>query len=328
MLTFEALDRVMASAGAQRMAQYSDLRYKLARFAKVFSIVLALLLFGFISVGIISGFLVYQALHPARSSSNINLSLMMGHPSTFSFPDAAGAQHEGWFFPGLTGGPPIVVCHGYGAQRADVLTLVTALQEHGFNVFLFDFSGHGSSPGITTLGYRETADLRLAIQTIAARDDIDPSHFGLWGADMGGYAALELATSDKRIKALAVDDAYADPRDMLQVQIKASGLTAIPYVSRFSDFAFRLVNYSYRNLPPVSVQLPFTNGIYKLFIQSDDHPALAEDTAALFVRSPQPRQLARDRQSYSEMPDDDRKAYESRIVNFFLESIPPTSRQN
>ena len=328
MLTFEALDRVMADAGVQRMAQFSDLRYNLARFAKVFSIVLGLLLFGFISVAIISGFLVYQALHPARSSSAINLSLMMGHPSTFSFPDATGAQREGWFFPGLTGGPPIVVCHGYGAQRADVLTLVTALQEHGFNVFLFDFSGHGNSPGITTLGYRETADLRLAIQAIAGRDDVDPSHFGLWGVDMGGYAALEVATLDKRIKALAVDDAYDDPREMLQVQIKASGLTAIPYVSRFSDFGFRVVNYSYRNLPPVSAQLAATGGIDKLFIQSDDHPALAEDTVALFVKSPQPRQLARDRQSYSEMPDDDRKAYESKIVNFFLESIPPTSRQN
>jgi pimeloyl-ACP methyl ester carboxylesterase len=328
MLTFGALDRGMASAGAQRMAQLSDLRYSLARFAKVFSIVLALLLFGFISIAIISGFLVYQTLHPARSSSAINLSVMMGHPSTFSFPDATGAQHEGWFFPGLTGGPPIVVCHGYGTQRADVLTLVTALQEHGFNVFLFDFTGHGSSPGMTTLGYRETADLRLAIKTIAGRGDVDPSHFGLWGADMGGYAVLEVATSDKRIRALAVDDAYDDPRDMLQIQIKASGLTVIPYVSRLSDIVFRLVNYPYRNLPPVSTQLAVTSGIYKLFIQSDDHPALAEDTVALFAKSPQPRQLVRDRQSYSEMPDDDRKAYESKLVNFFLESIPPTSRQN
>ena len=326
MLTFELLDRVMASAGDQRMAHLSDLRYNLARFARVFSIVLALLLFGFISIAIISGFLVYEALHPARSSSTINLSLMMGHPSAFNFTDAGGASHEGWFFPGLTGGPPIVVCHGYGAQRADVLTLVTALQEHGFNVFLFDFPGHGSSPGITTLGYRETADLRLAIQTIAARDDVDPSHFGLWGADLGGYAALEVATSDKRVKALAVDDAYSDPRDMLQVQIQTSGLTAIPYVSRFSDLAFRLVNYKYRNLPPVSLQLAFTRGIDKLFIQSDDHPSLAQATSELFVRSPEPHQIARDRQSYSEMPDDDRKAYESKIVNFFLESIPPTAR--
>ena len=221
-----------------------------------------------------------------------------------------------------------MVCHGYTAQRADVLTLVTALQEHGFNVFLFDFSGHGNSPGITTLGYRETAELRLAVQTISARDDVDASHIGLWGVDMGGYAALEVATSDKHIAAFAVDDAYSDPREMLQLQIKASGLTAIPYVSRFSDMAFRLVNYSNRDLPPVSVRLHEATGVPKLFIESDDHPGLAEDVVELYVKSPEPRQLVRDRLSYSEMSDDDRKAYESQIVNFFLQSIPPTSRQD
>lgn len=310
------------------MAQFSDLHYNLARFARVFSIILAILLFGFISVAGISGYLVYQALHPARSSSAINLNLMMGHPSTFTFPDSTGAEREGWFFPGLRGGPPILVCHGYGAQRADVLTLVTALQEHGYNVFLFDFSGHGSTPGMTTLGYRETADLRDAVQAISTRDDVDADHFGLWGVDMGGYAVLEVATSDRQIAAFAVDDAYADPRDMLQIQIKASGLTAIPYVGRFSDIAFRLANYSYHNPPPVSTRLPNTRGMFKLFIQSDDHPVLSEDTLQLYIRAPLPRQLVRDRQSYSEMPDDDRKGYESKIVNFFLESIPPTSRQD
>ncbi len=144
---------------------------------------------------------------------------------------------------------------------------------------------------------------------------------------MGGYAAaLEVATSDKRINAFAVDDAYDDPREMLQVQIKASGLTAIPYVGRFSDIGFRLVNYSNRNIPPVSARFGETSGIPKLFIESDDHSALAEDTVALFARAPEPKQLVRDRLSYSEMTDDDRKAYESQIVNFFLQSIPPTSR--
>ena len=309
------------------MARLSDLRSGLARVAKAFSIILALILFGFISVATISGFLVYQALHPARSSSAINLGLMMGHPTTFSFPDTTGIQREGWFFPGLRGAPPIVVCHGYTAQRADVLTLVTALQEHGFNVFLFDFSGHGASPGITTLGYRETAELRLAVQTISMRDDVDATHFGLWGVDMGGYAALEVATSDNHVAAFAVDDAYSEPRDMLQLQIKTSGLTAIPYVSRFSDIAFGLVNYTYRNLPPVSTRLRETNGVPKLFIESDDHSALAEDVVELFARAPEPKQLVRDRLSYSEMTDDDRKSYESQIVNFFLQSIPPTSRQ-
>jgi hypothetical protein len=31
----------------------------------------------------------------------------------------------------------------------------------------------------------------------------------------------------------------------------------------------------------------------------------------------------RERMSYRDMSDDDRKSYESQVVNFFLQSIPP-----
>ena len=36
-------------------------------------------------------------------------------------------------------------------------------------------------------------------------------------------------------------------------------------------------------------------------------------------------QTLRDRLSYRDMTDDDRKNYESQIVNFFLQTIPPNS---
>ena len=79
-------------------------------------------------------------------------------------------MREGWFFPGLRGAPTVVVAHGYREQRADVLTLVTALQEQQFNAFLFDFTGHGTSPGVTTLGYKETEELAIGgADTIRAR---------------------------------------------------------------------------------------------------------------------------------------------------------------
>src|SRR5271154_619714 len=199
------------------MAVLSEPRSYKTRIAKAFSGLLALLLFAVISVSTISGFLLYQILRPARSPAAFDLSVMMGHPATFSFPVANGAMREGWLFPGLRGAPTIVVCHGYLSQRADVLTLVSALQDHQFNVFVFDFLGHGTSPGVTTLGYRETAELEAAIQALSTRPDVNPKRFGLWGVNLGGYAVLETAASDPRIAALAVDDAWDDPRDMVQI---------------------------------------------------------------------------------------------------------------
>jgi pimeloyl-ACP methyl ester carboxylesterase len=302
------------------------MRLPAARIAKVASFLLAVILFVLVSISSISGFLVYQIIHPQRTPASFDLDLMMGHPTTFSFPVENGVMREGWFFPGLRGAPTIVVCHGYESQRADVLTLVTTLQDHQFNVFLFDFSGHGSSPGTSSLGYKETGELRSAVQTLAGRDDVDPRRFGLWGADMGAYAALEVAESDPRIAAMALADVYADPQDMLRIQVRQSGLTAVPGVMRSADFIFRMVNYSYRDLPPVSAGLGHTQGIAKLFVTSDDQPDLENDTLRLYSEAPAPKQLLRDRLRYRDMPDDDRKNYENAIVSFFLQSIPPVER--
>ena len=307
------------------MAAFSDFRYPTTRFAKLFSGLLALLLFGFVSVSTISGFLLYQILRPARNPATFDLNVMMGHPTVFSFPLPDGRTRDGWLFPGLRGAPVVIVCHGYLSQRADVLTLVTALQDHQFNVVLFDFAGHGTSPGVTTLGYRETGELRAAVNALSTRDDLDSRRVGLWGVDMGGYAALEVAATDPQIKALAVDDAYSDPRDMVRIEVQKSGLTALPGVLRFSEFAFKLLNYSFRNDPPVSKLLGGTAGTAKLFIQSDDRAALAQETLQLFEDAPQPKQTLRDPLSYRDMSDDDRKTYESQIVNFFLQNIPPSS---
>jgi pimeloyl-ACP methyl ester carboxylesterase len=316
----------MSSARAQGMAVLSELRYPTTRLAKVFSGLLALVLFGFVSIATVSGFLLYQILRPSRTPSSIDLNLMMGHPTTFSFSLMDGGSREGWFFPGLRGAPTIVVCHGYQSQRADVLTLVTALQEHQFNVFLFDFTGHGTSPGVSTLGYRETGELRSAIQTLGSRDDVDRRRFGLWGVDLGGYAVLEVASTDPRIAAFIVDDAYNDPRDMVQNEVKRSGLTVLPFVSRFCDFGFRLLNYPFRSEPPVATRLGRARGIPKMFIQSDDRPTLANETLELFVHSPDPKQLVRERIGYPDMTDEDRKSYENQVINFFLQNMPATGR--
>ena len=214
-------DRGPGASRAQRMAVLSELRYPTTRLAKVFSGLLALLLFGVVSIATICGFLLFQILKPPRTPAAFDLNVMMG-----------------WFFPGLRGAPTVIVSHGYLSQRADVLTLAAALQEHEFNAFVFDFTGQGSSPGVTTLGYREAGELRAAVQALAKRDDIDPRRFGLWGVDLGAYASLDVASSDPRIAAFAVDSVYGSPQDLLQIEVKRSGLGAMPFVSRFCGFGF------------------------------------------------------------------------------------------
>lgn len=326
MLTFDTTGRALSARHGGRRAFLFKMRFSTARIAKLVSFIFAVVLFAVVSISLISGFLVYQIIHPPRTPASFDLGIMMGRPATFSFPVADGPKREGWFFPGLQGGPTIVVCHGYQSQRADVLTLVTTLQDHQYNVFLFDFSGHGTSPGTTTLGYKEAGELESAIRTLATRSDVDPKHFGLWGTDMGGYAVLSVAESDPRVAAFAVADVYGDPREMLRLQVQQSGLTAVPYVLNASDVIFRMANYSYRLTPPLSAAIGRTRGIPKLFITSDDQPELESDALRLFGEAPDPKQILRDRVRYRDMNDDDRKDYENAIVSFFLQYLPPAGQ--
>src|SRR5713226_1199949 len=140
-----------------------ELRYPRRWHTKLFITVLALVLSAVLATAAIAGFLVYRIVKPQRTSSEISMESFPGRPDAveFSVP-GIGARH-GWFFPGLRGAPTIVLCHGYGSSRGELLTLVSALQDHQYNAFVFDFAAHGGNAGITTFGYREADEVRAAI---------------------------------------------------------------------------------------------------------------------------------------------------------------------
>jgi pimeloyl-ACP methyl ester carboxylesterase len=308
------------------MSFAASFRRFMARVTRIAGMLLALALFIFLAVATISGYLLYQILSPPRSPANVDVTLLMGHPTTYNFDIPGQGSREGWFFPGLLHAPTVILCHGYGSQRADVLTLVTALQEHQFNVFLFDFAAHGSVPGKTNLGYGETEQLLAAIKGLEQRDDIDPSRFGVWGTDLGAYAALSAARQEPHIVSLAMDSVYDQPTDFLMVEVGHTGLGGLPLVKTFCLFGFQMLNYKYRTVPPARASLARLQGIPKLFIESTDRPQLDSDTVRMFQIAPPPKAELVDSMTYSEMSDEGRRAYEDHIVNFFLQNLPPSGQ--
>jgi pimeloyl-ACP methyl ester carboxylesterase len=308
------------------MSFAASFRRFLARVTRIAAMFLALALFIILAVGTISGYLLYQIVNPPRSPANVDVTLLMGHPTTYDFDVPGGSNREGWFFPGLLHAPTVILCHGYGSQRADILTLVTALQEHQFNVFLFDFAGHGSVQGRTALGYGETEQLLAAIHGLEQRDDIDRSRFGVWGTDLGAYAALSAAGQEPRIEAIAMDSVYDEPSDFLMIEVGHTGLGGLPLVRTFCLFGFRMLNYKYRMVPPARASLVRLQNVPKLFIQSTDKQELDEETLRIYQIAPPPKDQLVDTMTYSEMSDEGRRTYEDNIVSFFLKNLPPSGQ--
>jgi pimeloyl-ACP methyl ester carboxylesterase len=201
------------------------------------------------------------------------------------------------------------------------------LQDHQYNVFIFDFAAHGANGGISTLGYREVEEVRAAVDLLAARPDLDATRFGMWGYNLGAYAALREAEYDKRIRALVMDSVYDQPAQMVKVGVERNGLGGFPLMVRSAQFSFEYLNYAHRDDPPVSGKLLALAGVPTLYIQALDDPELAETTRQMFLKAPEPReQVIIPHGNFVGLNDDDKRTYENRVVSFFLVRLPAVGR--
>jgi pimeloyl-ACP methyl ester carboxylesterase len=309
------------------MAIFLELRYPTRWYTKVLTALLALAFFMLLATTAIAGFLVYRIVKPQRSSMEISMASFPGRPDLVEFQVAELGKREGWFFPGLRGAPTIVLCHGYGSSRGELLTLESALQDHQYNVFIFDFAAHGANAGVTTFGYREVDELRAALNAMAARNDVDSARFGVWGYNLGAYTALREAEGDKRVRALVLDSVYDTPEQMVKVGVEKNGLGGFPLMVRAAQLSFEYLNYPHRNDPPLSTKLNAIADVPTLFIQALDDPELADTTRDLFLKAPEGREQAIIAHgNFAGMNDDDKRAYENRVVSFYLLRLPATGR--
>jgi len=304
-----------------------EIRFPTRWYTKLAMALLAVVFFAVLATSAIAGFLVYRIVKPQRTSSEISMASFPGRPEIVNFAVSGQGQREGWFFPGFRGAPTIVLCHGYESSRGELLTLVSALQDHQYNVFIFDFAAHGANAGITTLGYREVEEVRAAVDLLAARNDVNPALFGMWGYNLGAYAALREAENDKRIRALILDSVYDQPTQMVKVGVERNGLGGFPLMVRSAQFSFEYLNYAHREDPPLSGKLIAMTGVPTLYIQALDDPELAETTRQMFLKAPEPREQAIIAHgNFVGLNDEDKRTYENRVVSFFLVRLPAVGK--
>jgi len=223
-------------------------------YSKLIAACLALTFFTFPPAAIIAGYMVYRMVAPVGAQSALDLTNFPGHPDEITYSTPSDGDRTAWFFPGLTSAPVVVLCPGYQTSRSEALPLAAAIQDHGYNVLVFDIEGTGANKN-SALGFRETAELRAAMAAASQRDDVDRSRFGLWGADMGGYVALAVAEADPRVKAVAVESVYDHPYDMADVLIRRQGVASLPLLGSLARKGFYWLHYSERETPPLSANL-------------------------------------------------------------------------
>jgi pimeloyl-ACP methyl ester carboxylesterase len=133
-----------------------------------------------------------------------------------------GTEARGWLMKGGDGAPAVILLHGYGADRSWLLNLAVKLNEStNFTVLWPDLRGHGENPPVrwTLFGGMDGDDATAAIEylrglrTNAGQPQI--SRIGIYGIELGSYAALEAAKRTPEVRALGLDSVPASPDDII-----------------------------------------------------------------------------------------------------------------
>lgn len=123
-----------------------------------------------------------------------------------------GLRLAGWFVDN-PGNRAVILLHGYGAHRAQMLRHARFLHEAGYDMLMFNFRGHGDSEGKgSSAGYHEVKDLDAAIAYLKSLGD---ENIGILGVSMGASVALMNAWRNN-VDAVVADGAFADARSVIE----------------------------------------------------------------------------------------------------------------
>ena len=111
----------------------------------------------------------------------------------------------------------IIFCHEYGSDMYSCIRYTRALVEDGFDVFTFDFRGHGASScpkNYRPLQWPSDKELNDVLGACAYVEDVLSSEgespkIGLFGVSRGAAAGILAASSDTNIAAIVCDGAFS-----------------------------------------------------------------------------------------------------------------------
>ncbi len=124
-----------------------------------------------------------------------------------------GTAARGWLLRGAEGAPAVVLLHRYGGDRSWLFNLGIKLNEaNGFTILWPDLRGHGLNPPVTvsTFGMKEGEDLLATLDFLRGlkgpnREHLTADVFGVYGVELGAYAAITAAVQDSSLRVLVLD---------------------------------------------------------------------------------------------------------------------------
>ena len=288
-------------------------------------------------------YFIHRLTHPPRTElygSPRDFQMILQKPMWFEekWKNSDSTQTVGWLLSRGKPAPAIILSHGYGSNRSELLTSAFELWKAGYNVLVYDLRGHGESPvKWSGLGTYEKDDLLSAIKFLKNRTNesgqpLLDGRVGLYGVDIGGYTSLVASTQDPMVKAVAVDSVFPDVSHFMNHQLKnivgsdspiANRMVDSRWVTQLTDLAMQLYLMRREESAPAFDSVAAVSGRKLLFITGKNSPRLGDMTQQLYNTAKDQKQIAEVEQSrVVRLYDTASSDYDGRLVAFFKEAIP------
>ncbi len=176
----------------------------------MFAVVALLAVLSFV---LVSAIFAWKFTGPARRPLGAVPEKFLTSFEAVHFPAKDGVSLAGWFVPCVGARQAIVLLHGFGSTRTQMLARAQFLHAQGYAALLYDARGHGESGGeLVSFGWQERHDLLTALNWLRVRGFTE---FGLIGASQGG-ATIALAAAELRgVRWVVLESVYPTLRNAI-----------------------------------------------------------------------------------------------------------------
>ena len=126
----------------------------------------------------------------------------------------------------MTGGC-VLLCHGYGSEKSQMLLQAKYFRERGYSTLLLDFSASGQSEGTRcSMGYYEAEQVMRAYDLLRS---MNHSNILLYGSSMGAVAILKAVHDyQPEVSGLILEAPYSTMLETTKVRFRLMGLPETP----------------------------------------------------------------------------------------------------
>jgi pimeloyl-ACP methyl ester carboxylesterase len=274
---------------------------------KLFKSLLPILLILLVAAIVTLGAIVYGITRPLRRSflvtpqgfAQISGTARALKVTEETWRNRDGSSARGWLLRGSEGAPAVIFLHRYGGDRSLLFNLGMKINEaSNFTILWPDLRGHGLDPPVRATGFgaSEGDDTLAALDFLRSLKGDNGGQYigtnvGIYGVELGAYAALRAASRDKSIKVLVLDSVPRSPDELVNAAVRARAgvnTAALLAPARLATRLYFLGQYQSQS----SCELAATLGnVRVLVLAGADDGYLRDSTKSLLRCFPNPANL-------------------------------------